>query len=52
MSKKKSQDFNNSPFKNLKGLSLQVQEEVTAALPIQRSVVREYDFSAEMKDWE
>ena len=50
MSKKKSNDFNYSPFKNLKGLSLPVQEEIKAAPPPLRSEsVREYDFSAEMK---
>jgi DNA-nicking Smr family endonuclease len=50
MSKKKSRDFNTSPFKNLKGLSLRVQEEVKAAPPpLRREVVREYDFSEEMK---
>jgi DNA-nicking Smr family endonuclease len=50
MSKKKSNDFNNSPFKNLKGLSLPVKEEVKVAPPPLRSeVAREYDFSAEMK---
>jgi DNA-nicking Smr family endonuclease len=50
MSKKKSNDFNNSPFKNLKGLSLPVQEEMKAAPPTLRSeAVQEYDFSAEMK---
>ena len=50
MSKKKSNDFNNSPFKNLKGLSLPVQEEPKAAAPpLHREVIREYDFSEEMK---
>ncbi|MDZ4184513.1 MAG: Smr/MutS family protein, partial [Desulfuromonadales bacterium] len=49
--KKKSQDFNNSPFKNLKGLSLPAQEEVKAApSPSPREVLREYDFSEEMKE--
>ncbi|MBE0503908.1 MAG: Smr/MutS family protein [Desulfuromonadales bacterium] len=51
MSKKKNHDFNNSPFKNLKGLCLPGQAEAKAELPpLQRKVVREYDFSAEMKD--
>jgi DNA-nicking Smr family endonuclease len=51
MSKKKSQDFNNSPFKNLKGLSLPVQEEVKATpSPSPREVLREYNFSEEMKE--
>jgi DNA-nicking Smr family endonuclease len=50
MSKKRNNDFNNSPFKNLKGLSLPVKEEVKIAPPPLRSeVAREYDFSAEMK---
>ena len=50
MSKKKSNDFNSSPFKNLKGLSLPVKEEATVAAPSMRSeVAREYDFSTEMK---
>ena len=50
MSKKKSNDFNNSPFKNLKGLSLPVKEEVKAAPPPLRcEVAREYDFATEMK---
>jgi len=50
MSKKKSIDFNNSPFKNLKGLSLPRKEEVKAASPpLRNEVTREYDFSAEMK---
>lgn len=51
MSKKKSNDFNNSPFKNLKGLSHPIKEEVKAAPPPLRSeVAREYDFSVEMKN--
>jgi DNA-nicking Smr family endonuclease len=51
MSKNKNRDFNNSPFKNLKGLSLPAQEETKATQPsLQREVVREYDFSAEMKE--
>lgn len=51
MSKKKSNDFNTSPFKNLKGLSLPVQEEVkTAPPPLRREVIREYNFSAEMQE--
>jgi len=51
MSKKKSGDFNNSPFKNLKGLSLPVQAEVntTTPLPLRSEVERVHDFSAEMK---
>lgn len=50
MSKKSSHDFNNSPFKNLKGLSLPVKEEVKAAPPpLRNEVTREYDFSTEMK---
>ncbi|MDO9080555.1 MAG: hypothetical protein Q7U44_07110, partial [Desulfuromonadales bacterium] len=50
MSKKKRDDFNNSPFKNLKGLSLPAQEEVKVAVaPLRSEVAREYDFSAEMK---
>lgn len=51
MSKKKSNDFNNSPFKNLKGLSLPVKEEVKAAPPPLRSeLAKEYDFSVEMQN--
>lgn len=50
MGKKKSNDFNNSPFKNLKGLSLPVKEEVKAVPSLLRSAaVREYDFAMEMK---
>ncbi len=50
MSKKKRNDFNTSPFKNLKGLSLPVQEEIKAAPPpLHREVIREYNFSEEMK---
>lgn len=50
MSKKKSNDFNNSPFKNLKGLSLPVKEEAKViAPPLRSEVAREYDFSTEMK---
>ena len=50
MSKKKSNDFNNSPFKNLKGLSLPVKEEVKVAPPpLRNEVTRDYDFSTEMK---
>lgn len=50
MSHKKSHDFNNSPFKNLKGLSLPEKEKVKVAPPPLRSeVARDYDFSAEMK---
>jgi DNA-nicking Smr family endonuclease len=50
MSKKKSNDFNNSPFKNLKGLSLPAKDEVKVApLPLRSEVVREYDFSTEMR---
>jgi DNA-nicking Smr family endonuclease len=50
MSKKKSNYFNNSPFKNLKGLSLPVKEEIKVAPPpLRDEVAREYDFSAEMK---
>ena len=50
MSKKKSHDFNNSPFKHLKGLSLPVKEEVKIApLPSRSEVTREYNFSTEMK---
>lgn len=50
MSKKKSNDFNNSPFKNLKGLSLPVKEEIKVAPPPLRSELpRDYDFSTEMK---
>lgn len=50
MSKKKSNDFNSSPFENLKGLSLPVKEEDKVTVPPLRSeVAREYDFSTEMK---
>jgi DNA-nicking Smr family endonuclease len=50
MSKKKSNYFNSSPFKNLKGLSLPVKEEIKVAPPpLRDEVAREYDFSAEMK---
>jgi len=51
MSKKKSNDFNTSPFKNLKGLSLPVKEEIkTAPPPLRAEVIREYNFSAEMQE--
>lgn len=50
MSKKKNHDFASSPFKNLKGLSLHVKEEVKATvLPTKAEVSREYDFAKEMK---
>ena len=50
MSKKKSNDFNNSPFKNLKGLSRPVKEKIKAApSPLRSEVAREYDFATEMK---
>jgi len=50
MSKKKINEFNSSPFKNLKGLSLPVKVEVKAAPPVLRSeVTQEYDFSTAMK---
>ena len=50
MSKKKSNDFNSSPFENLKGLSLPVKEEAKViAPPLRSEVAREYDFSTEMK---
>lgn len=50
MGKKSSHDFNNSPFKNLKGLSLPVKEEVKAVPPpLRNEVAREYDFSTEMQ---
>lgn len=51
MSQKKSNDFNNSPFKNLKGLSLSVKKEIIPPPPVARKeVVRHYDFVAEMQD--
>jgi DNA-nicking Smr family endonuclease len=50
MGKKINNDFNNSPFKNLKGLSLPVKEEVKAAPPpLRNEVTREYDFTTEMQ---
>ena len=50
MSKKSSNDFNNSPFKNLKGLSLPVKEEIKVAPPpLRNELPRDYDFSMEMK---
>lgn len=51
MSKKKSNDFNNSPFKSLKGLSLSVKKEMTPPPPVaSKEVLRNYDFVAEMED--
>lgn len=51
MSKKKSQDFNSSPFKFLKGLSLQKKQEVNKTLPPlpASTAIRNYDFTEEMK---
>lgn len=47
---KKNNDFDNSPFKKLKGLSLPVRDDAKVSVsPLQSEVVKEFDFSVEMK---